>query len=83
MAAQRVPGDFSSATANPSELTSFYACVAPEQVTARVYLRGNALSRIQSNRTLRKPSDNNSPFFPTVNVRVYGRSSLGLNKKSS
>lgn len=83
MATQRVPGDFSNATSNPSQLTSFYACVAPEQVTARVYIRGNALSRIQSNRTLRKPSDNNSPFFPTINVRAYGRSSLGLNKKSS
>ena len=83
MTAQRVPSDFSSATANPSKLTSFYACVAPEQVTARVYLRGNALSRIQPNRSFRKPSDYNSPFFPTINVRAYGRSSLGLNKKSS
>lgn len=83
MTAQRIPSDFSNATANPSQLTSFYACVAPEQVTARVYLRGNALSRIQSNRASRKPTDYNSPFFPTINVRAYGRSSLGLNKKSS
>ena len=83
MATQRVPGDFSNATSNPSQLTSFYACVAPEQVTARVYIRGNALSRIQSNRTLRAPTDNKLPFFPNVNVRAYGRSSLGLNKKSS
>jgi prepilin-type N-terminal cleavage/methylation domain-containing protein len=83
MTAQRVPSDFSSATANPSKLTSFYACVAPEQVTARVYLRGNALSRIQPTQALRKPTDYNSPFFPTINVRAYGRSSLGLNKKSS
>lgn len=83
MVTQRVPGDFADATSNPSQLTSFYACIAPEQVTARVYIRGNALSRIQSNQALRKPSDNNSPFFPTINVRAYGRSSLGLNKKSS
>ena len=83
MLAQRVPADFSNATSNPSQLTSFYACVAPEQVTARVYLRGNALARIQPNRDLRKPNDGNSTFFPNVNVRVFGRSSLGLNKKSS
>jgi len=81
MIAQRVPADFSNGIANPSELTSFYACVAPEQVTARVYLRGNALSRIQFNRTLRKPTDNNSTFFPSLNARIFGRSSLGLNKK--
>lgn len=83
MLAQRVPSDFSNATANPSKLTSFYTCVAPEQVTARVYLRGNALARIQSIPSLRKPSDGNSSFFPSVNVRVFGRSSLGLNKQKS
>ena len=83
MLAQRVPSDFSNATANPSQLTSFYTCVAPEQVTARVYLRGNALARIQSIASLRKPNDGNSSFFPNVNVRVFGRSSLGLNKQKS
>ena len=79
---QRVPANFADAT-NPSELTSFYACVAPQQVTARVYIRGNALARLVSSRNLRAPSANNSPFFPTINARVFGRSSLGLGKQTS
>jgi hypothetical protein len=82
MVAQRVPAKFGDAT-NPSRLTSFYACVAPEQVTARVYIRGNALARIVPNSNLRAPSANNSPFFPTINARVFGRSSLGLGKLTS
>ena len=83
MIAQRVPAKFDDPTSNPSELTSFYACVAPEQVTARVYIRGNALARIVPSSTLRTPTANNSPFFPTINARVFGRSSLGLGKQSS
>jgi prepilin-type N-terminal cleavage/methylation domain-containing protein len=83
MVAQRIPSDFSNATSNPSQLTSFYVCVAPEQVTARIYLRGNAIARVQPNRLFRTPNDNNLTFFPTINVRAFGRSSLGLNKKSS
>lgn len=73
---QRIPYDFSSVAGNPTGLTSFYACVNPSQVTARVYIRGNALARIQPNRNFREPVVNNSPFFPTANVRVNGRGSL-------
>jgi type II secretory pathway pseudopilin PulG len=73
---QRIPYDFSSTAGNPTGLSSFYACVNPSQVTARVYIRGNALARIQPNRNLRLPVVNNSPFFPTANVRVNGRGSL-------
>ena len=87
--AQRVPSSFSDATANPSQLTSFYACVAntpsstsnPGQETAaRIYIRGNALARInpQGSRT---PTSNNLPFFPSINTRVSGRSTLGLGKQ--
>lgn len=80
--AQRVPSDFNDATANPSQLTSFYACVSPEDVTARVYIRGNALARIQANPSFRKPNSNNLSFFPSLNTRVFGRSTLGLGKKN-
>jgi type II secretory pathway pseudopilin PulG len=73
---QRIPYDFSSAAGNPTGLSSFYACVNPSQVTARVYIRGNALARIQPNRIFREPVPNNSQFFPTANVRVNGRGSL-------
>jgi prepilin-type N-terminal cleavage/methylation domain-containing protein len=79
--AQRVPSNFGDATANPSQLTSFYACVSPEDVTARVYIRGNALARIQTNANFRKPNSNNLSFFPSLNTRVFGRSTLGLGKK--
>lgn len=76
---QRVPDDFASATSNPSQLTSFYACVAPESVTARIYMRGNALARMGSN--FRAPNDNNLSFFPTADVRAFGRSGIGLKKQ--
>jgi type II secretory pathway pseudopilin PulG len=74
---QRIPAKFDDYVVNnPTRLSSFYACVNPSQVTARVYIRGNALARIQPNRIFREPVVNNSPFFPTANVRVNGRGSL-------
>ncbi|NJM27426.1 MAG: hypothetical protein HC856_02680 [Pseudanabaena sp. RU_4_16] len=64
-----------SAAGNPTGMSSFYACVNASQVTARVYIRGNALARIQPNRNLRPPGPD-SPFFPTASVRANGRGSL-------
>ena len=76
---QRVPAIFDDAT-NPSRLSSFYACVAPESVTARIYMRGNALARLGVVKTNRVPSNNNITFFPTADVRSFGRSTAGLKR---
>lgn len=83
---QRVPADFNDATSNPSGLSSFYICVAPESVTARIYIRGNAIARlttptIDRSSFARQPNANNLSFFPTANTRAFGRSAVGLNKK--
>jgi len=79
---QRVPADFSDAAiTNPSRLSSFYACVAPENVTVRLFMRGNAIARLATpvlERTARPPTANNLSFFPTADVRAFGRSAVGL-----
>jgi hypothetical protein len=79
---QRIPADFSdTATSNPSRLTSFYACVAPENVTVRIFMRGNAIARLTNTvlpRDQRLPTQNTLSFFPTADVRAFGRSAVGL-----
>lgn len=80
---QRVPADFSDATINPSGLSSFYTCVAPSNVTVRLFLRGNALARLGSDpqpRNFRQPTTTNISFFPTANARSFGRSAIGISK---
>jgi|JFJP01.1.fsa_nt_gi type II secretory pathway pseudopilin PulG len=80
---QRVPADFSDATINPSGLSSFYTCVAPSNVTVRLFLRGNALARLGSDpqpRNFRQPTTTNTSFFPTANARSFGRSAIGISK---
>ena len=83
---QRVPADFSSSGiggSNPSRLSSFYACVSPNTVTARVFVRGNAIARLTTpatDRTSRLPRETNITFFPTADVRSFGRSQIGLGR---
>ena len=80
---ERVPADFASATINPSGLSSFYLCVAPTKVTARMYLRGNAIARLTSPaipRDQRLPQIKSSAFFPTADVRSFGRSAINLGR---
>ncbi|OIP72690.1 MAG: hypothetical protein AUK48_10965 [Oscillatoriales cyanobacterium CG2_30_44_21] len=82
---QRVPADFADTSiSNPSGLSSFYACVAPENVTVRIYMRGNAIARLVTptvDREQRRPTANNLSSFPTADVRAFGRSSVGLKTK--
>ena len=82
---QRIPNNFDNSDGtNPPKLSSFYACVTPESVTARIFLRGNAIARLATpaiNKDLRKPNTNNITFFPTADVRSFGRSAIGLKKK--
>lgn len=76
---QRVPADFSAG----SGLTSFYMCVAPSNVTTRIFLRGNAIARLTTpaiDRARRTPTATTITFFPTADVRSFGRSQVGLGK---
>jgi len=83
---QRVPDDFGTTASNPSGLSSFYACIAPESVTARIYIRGNAIARLTTptvdrDSFIRQPTLSNLTFFPTANTRAFGRSAIGLKTK--
>lgn len=55
---------------------SFYACVesTSTRTLADVYLRGNALSRIQRNAAYNEQA---SAFFPQTNAKIRGRGLLG------
>jgi type II secretory pathway pseudopilin PulG len=61
---------------------SFYACVSSSGLPpnksnyARIYIRGNALARIQKTNPPPSYSANKSTFFPTVTMQVQGNGSL-------
>jgi prepilin-type N-terminal cleavage/methylation domain-containing protein len=75
--AQRVPPDFAIVDSNRSQLSGFFACVNTSRVSARVFIRGNALARLRDNPRDRSVSDGVfEGFLPTANVRVFGRGSL-------
>jgi len=79
--AQRIPPDFNNPVYNPTGFSSFYACVNSAKVTARVFIRGNALTRLESNKNFRLVTDDKrASFVPTANVRAFGRSGLGLSE---
>ncbi|MGQ4647669.1 hormogonium polysaccharide secretion pseudopilin HpsC [Lyngbya aestuarii] len=62
---QRVPNTGSN---------SFYACVNSTQNYARVYIRGNAVARVQRQNIAY--TDGRSAFFPTATIQVKGKSYL-------
>ncbi len=57
---------------NSLNLNSFYACVDVQTNTAKVYLRGNALARIQNDAKYKT----NSIYFPEATITVKGRGFL-------
>jgi len=61
-------------TRNTGKMTSFYACIDRANTTAQVFLRGNALARIE-NSNIDYSSDKNN-YFPTASARVQGRGFL-------
>jgi type II secretory pathway pseudopilin PulG len=70
---QRVPP--ANVQLNGRPIDNFYACVNSNKNYVRIYLRGNALARIQ--KTNPPPfSANNSAYFPTVTALVQGNGSL-------
>ncbi|MDB9372703.1 hormogonium polysaccharide secretion pseudopilin HpsC [Nodularia sphaerocarpa CS-585] len=67
------PADFTSPPVTPGNITGFYACVDVENVTAQVFIRGNALARLESNPNNINYSAANSSYFPKTSVRTQGR----------
>lgn len=61
----------------PSTLAGgFYGCVDSSTTSAQIYIRGNALGRIE-NTSLYSTSQSN--YFPTVSIQIKGRGLLGVN----
>ncbi|MGM3309364.1 hormogonium polysaccharide secretion pseudopilin HpsC [Anabaena sp. WFMT] len=65
------------ATGNIAKMTGFYACVDKVNTTAQVFIRGNALARLDDNNTNNlNYSNSKKTYFPTANIRVAGRGYL-------
>ncbi|OWY64816.1 hypothetical protein B7486_45365 [cyanobacterium TDX16] len=59
----------------PSTLVGgFYACVNSAKTIAQVFVRGNALARLNPNNTY---NSTQSVYFPTTSIHVKGRGFLG------
>lgn len=56
-------------------MTGFYACVDKANTTAKVFIRGNALARRESNPNLIKYENDKKSYFPTANAIVQGAKS--------
>lgn len=54
--------------------SGFFACVDANEVLAKVYIRGNALARVQNDNLAY--NDNKKSYFPSANIRVQGRGFL-------
>lgn len=57
------------------KMTSFYACVDRLNTTAQLFIRGNALARLNNNSGINYSANKNT-YFPTANIRVQGRGTL-------
>jgi type II secretory pathway pseudopilin PulG len=61
-------------TLSKGSFMGFYACIDTPNTTAQVFLRGNALARLQNSNF--DYSSTNQTYFPTASVRVQGRGYL-------
>ncbi|MEH2131516.1 MAG: hormogonium polysaccharide secretion pseudopilin HpsC [Nostoc sp.] len=64
----------STSTLSSGSFMGFYTCVDVANTTAQVFLRGNALARLQTSNF--DYSSSNQTYFPTASVRVQGRGYL-------
>ncbi|RUR80819.1 hormogonium polysaccharide secretion pseudopilin HpsC [Chlorogloeopsis fritschii PCC 9212] len=55
-------------------LLGFYTCIDRANTTAQVFLRGNALARLQNNQL--NYHNSKKTYFPTASIRVQGRGFL-------
>jgi hypothetical protein len=60
---------------NTGEMTSFYACVDRLNTTAQIFIRGNALARLNNNSNINY-SANKMTFFPTATIKIQGKGLL-------
>lgn len=77
---QQVPtfsGTGDSVATGQVKTRGFYVCVDSENVVAEVYLRGNALARIQDNNI--DFNGSNKTYFPQKSIRVQGNRFLFTN----
>lgn len=71
----KIPQDVVSFnTLNTGKMTSFSACIDVVNTTAQVFLRGNALARLQKDNLNYK--DSSKTYFPNASIRVQGRGYL-------
>ncbi|WP_298911131.1 hormogonium polysaccharide secretion pseudopilin HpsC [uncultured Nostoc sp.] len=71
----QVPQEITSFnTRATGKMTSFSACIDKANTTAQVFLRGNALARLQNDNLNYK--DSSKTYFPNANIRVQGRGYL-------
>lgn len=61
-------------TLETGRMTSFYACVDTANTAVQVFLRGNALARLQKDNLNYR--DQSKTYFPTASIRVQGRGFL-------
>ncbi|AUT04431.1 hypothetical protein CLI64_19850 [Nostoc sp. CENA543] len=59
-----------------NSMTGFYVCVDKTNTTAQVFIRGNAVARIENNKDKINYIDSRKTYFPTLSVRVQGRGYL-------
>jgi hypothetical protein len=70
------PSTITPSTITPSNgMTGFYVCVDKANTTAKVFIRGNALARRESNPNLIKYENDKKSYFPTANAIVQGAKS--------
>jgi prepilin-type N-terminal cleavage/methylation domain-containing protein len=58
-----------------NDMTGFYACVDKANTTAKVFIRGNALARRESDPNLIKYENDKKSYFPTASAIVQGAKS--------
>lgn len=73
-AATPCPGTNPGAKLVGSQTSGFFACVDAKEVLAQVYIRGNALARLQNNNLAY--AVNTKTYFPSSSIRVQGRGFL-------
>ncbi|GAB4173959.1 MAG: hypothetical protein Fur006_03530 [Coleofasciculaceae cyanobacterium] len=66
---QQVP----SPTIAQTSGNGFYACVNVDQTSAQVFIRGNALARLQKKQNPPGYSANKAAYFPRASIQVKGR----------
>jgi len=68
------PGENPGSKLVGSQTSGFFACVDATEVLAQVYIRGNALARLQNNNLAY--TENSKSYFPSSSIRVQGRGFL-------